>query len=104
MDWNEAVVFLESLPDYRKPQMYLHFRRLDNFRRKAVRENGNPIIRHECKILISFLPLGVVRIPNTISKETLSELIRTEEASSELAISKAIKELKEFLLTLEDGQ
>lgn len=102
--WSEATAFLENLPDYRKPQICLRYSRLDDFRRKAVKANGNPIIWHECDISIAFLPLGVIRVPNTTSKETIYKTVRTTEVSSDIAISKALKELKEFLLTLEDGQ
>lgn len=39
----EITEYLETLPDWRNPRLYLSFWRTDNFRRKAMTKNKTPL-------------------------------------------------------------
>lgn len=54
--WNDALAYLEALPQGRQPRLSLDFWRTDDYRREAMQRNGTPLVHSDCDICVRFLP------------------------------------------------
>ncbi len=89
-EWNELVAYIESLPGSRSPSCLLSFRRVDDFRRKAMRKNGSPIITHQCHCTLTAKP--------SMTDDQLQwEHINGWGTTPEAAVQEAHRKLKKFV-------